>query len=79
MSIYSELLKDTYKNMRLSFIEIFAGKTTEITELEEKTMLLHEILDNLKEMKTFVAQRCDDVSRCHYCDYTLLCERGSFL
>jgi len=79
MSIYSELLKNTYKNMRLSFIEIFAGKTTEITELEEKTILLYEILDDLIRMNILVAERCEDVSRCQYCDYTLLCERGKFL
>jgi RecB family exonuclease len=79
MSIYWELLKDVYPNVKLSFVEIFAGKTTEVTALEEKTAILYEILNELKEMRELVAQRCDDVRRCEYCDYTLLCERGTFL
>ena len=79
MSIYSELLKDTYKSMNLAFVEIFNGKTTEITELEAKTELLYETIDELKSMPKVVAEKCDDVSSCVYCDYTLLCERGVYL
>jgi inactivated superfamily I helicase/CRISPR/Cas system-associated exonuclease Cas4 (RecB family) len=79
MSIYSELLKNTYKNMNLAFLEIFNGKTTEITELEAKTELLHEMIDELNAMPKVVAEKCDDVSYCVYCDYTLLCERGVYL
>ncbi len=79
MSIYSELLKDKFKDLRLAFVEIFNGKTTEITALEEKTELLYEIIDELKSTKEVIAQRCDDVSQCQYCDYTLLCERGVYL
>jgi inactivated superfamily I helicase/RecB family exonuclease len=79
MSIYSELLKDKYKGLNLAFVEIFNGKTTEITALEEKTELLHEIVGELKSMNEVVAERCDDVSRCQYCDYTLLCGRGVYL
>jgi len=26
-----------------------------------------------------VAEKCDDVSSCQYCDYTLLCGRGVYL
>ncbi len=79
MSIYSELLKDRYKELNLAFIEIFNGKMTDITELEEKTELLHEIVADLKSMKRVVAERCEEVSRCTFCDYTLLCERGVYL
>lgn len=79
MSIYWELLKETYQNIELDFIEIFNGTMSEITELEAKTQQLHEIVGELKSMKEVVAQRCDEVSRCLYCDYTLLCERGDYL
>lgn len=79
MSIYSELLKDKFQDLTLAFIEIFDGKTTEITALEEKTERLYEIIAELKSMDEVVAQRCEDVSACQYCDYTLLCERGVYL
>ena len=79
MSIYSELLKNSYKNINLAFIEIFHGKTTQITELEAKTELLYETIDELKAMPRVVAQKCENVSNCVYCDYTLLCERGDYL
>jgi len=79
MSIYSEILKSTYTNMTLAFVEIFNGKTTEITQLEEKTEMLHEIIGDLRSTNSVVAERCEDVGRCQYCDYTLLCERGVYL
>jgi len=79
MSIYSEILKETYRHMNLYFVEIFNGKTTEITELEEKTKLLYEIIGELREMNSVVAEKCENVSSCVYCDYTLLCERGVYL
>jgi CRISPR/Cas system-associated exonuclease Cas4 (RecB family) len=79
MSIYSELLKDKYKGLNLAFVEIFIGKMTDITVLEEKTELLHETIGELKAMKKVVAERCEEVSRCTFCDYTLLCERGVYL
>ena len=79
MSIYSELLKDRYKGLNLGFVEIFIGKITDITVLEEKTELLYETIGELKSMKKVVAERCEEVSRCTFCDYTLLCERGVYL
>ncbi len=79
MSIYYELLKDKFKDLNLAFVEIFNGKITEITALEEKTELLYEIIDELKSTKEVMAYRCEDVSRCQYCNYTLLCGRGVYL
>jgi hypothetical protein len=79
MSIYSELLKDRYRGLKLAFVEIFSGKMTEITALEEKTELLYETIGELKAMKRVEAERCEEVSRCTFCDYTLLCERGVYL
>ena len=79
MSIYSEILKPIYKNMNLFFIEIFNGKSSEITKLEEKTELLYEIINDLRATKKVVASKCEDVTLCQYCDYTLLCDRGVYL
>ncbi len=79
MSIYSEILKDKYSNMKLAFIELFNGNIVPITELEAKTKILYEIIDNLKDTKEVVASKCEDLSRCNYCDYTLLCQRGDYL
>jgi len=79
MSIYSELLKVHYQELHLVFIELFNGKMSEITELEAKTEQLHRVIGELKNMNKMVAERCDDVNRCSYCDYTLLCERGVYL
>ena len=80
MSIYSEILKSTYQNMELAFIEIFGNELmSPITNLEEKTKLLLEHIEEIKAMKSVTAYRCEEMSRCQYCDYTLLCERGKYL
>jgi len=79
MSIYSQLLKSSYSNMELAFIELFNGKITPITELEVKTELLLENISQIKQLKRVECERCEDISRCQYCDYTLLCERGGYL
>jgi len=79
MSIYSELIKEKFANIELAFVEIFEGKTTPITQLEEKTALLHEIIGELKSTQRVVAEKCEEISKCQYCDYTLLCGRGVYL
>ena len=79
MSIYAELLKSNYSDVHLAFVEIFQGTMTDITELEAKTEILYETITELKSMNQVIAERCEEVSRCLYCDYTLLCERGSYL
>ncbi len=79
MSIYSELLKPYYSNIHLVFIELFKGKMTPITELKTKTQMLYGIIEELKGLKEIEAVRCEDISKCQYCDYTLLCQRGEYL
>ncbi|MCK4441784.1 MAG: PD-(D/E)XK nuclease family protein, partial [Sulfurovaceae bacterium] len=79
MSIYSELLKNSYSNIELAFVELFNGKITPIAELEVKTELLRENISQLKQLNKVVCGRCEDISRCQYCDYTLLCKRGDYL
>ncbi len=80
MSIYHELLKSKYQNIELAFVELFGNDTlSSITLLQEKTKLLLEHITEIKEMKNVVASRCDEVSHCQYCEFTLLCERGEYL
>ena len=79
MSIYSELLKNQYSNIELAFVELFNGRITPITELEQKTELLYEHISDIKSLDRVICEKCEDVSRCQYCDYTLLCERGEYL
>jgi RecB family exonuclease len=80
MSIYYEILKSEYQNIDLAFVELFdKGEIVPITLLDEKTELLHETIRELREFNKVVAERCSEVSRCQYCDFTLLCERGDYL
>ncbi|SFV61891.1 FIG00388203: hypothetical protein [hydrothermal vent metagenome] len=80
MSIYHELLKDNYQNIELAFIELFnSGGIVPITALSEKTELLYETISEIKGMNRVVCERCEEISRCQYCDFTLLCERGIYL
>ncbi len=79
MSIYSEILKNRYSNIELAFIELFNGDIVPIIELKAKTKILYNIIDNLKDTKEIIASKCEDLSRCNYCDYTLLCQRGDYL
>ncbi|MCK4440434.1 MAG: PD-(D/E)XK nuclease family protein, partial [Sulfurovaceae bacterium] len=79
MSIYSELLKNSYRNIELAFIEIFNGKITPITKLEVKTDILRENIAKLKQINNLVCQKCEDIRKCQHCDYTLLCQRGNYL
>ena len=80
MSIYHELLKTEYQNIELAFVELFGTEViSPITLLKEKTEILLEHISELKEMKQVIATRCEEVSRCQYCAFTLLCERGDYL
>ena len=80
MSIYHALLSPKYHNLTLAFMKILeAGKVEEITALEEKNALLGAHIVDLKQTKSFVAHKCEEVKKCHYCAFVLLCERGEYL
>jgi len=80
MSIYHMLLSSKYPNLELYFIQILEdGNLISIKELETKNQLLLEHLDAIKKQTTFSPTKCDDLSLCKYCDYTLLCGRGEYL
>ncbi len=80
MSIYHQILQTKYQNSNLAFLKIFEnGEIEEITVLEEKNELLFEHIIELKQTKGFVASKCEDLQKCKYCEFTLMCERGTYL
>ncbi len=80
MSIYHQILQSKYQNINLAFLKIFEeGEVEEITVLEEKNELLFEHIIELKQTKSFVAEKCEDLQKCKYCEFTLMCERGEYL
>lgn len=80
MSIYHHLLSPKYTNLSLAFVKLFEeGKMEAVTALEEKNELLGEHLITLKQTKSFIAQKCEDLQKCKYCEFALMCERGEYL
>jgi len=80
MSIYHAMISSKYQNINLAFMKILEkGEREEITALEEKNALLAEHIIELKQTKSFVAEKCDNLQKCKYCEFTLLCERGEYL
>jgi RecB family exonuclease len=80
MSIYHHMLSSKYQNITLAFVKILEnGEMEEITSLEEKNALLAEHIIALKQTKSFVAEKCEDLQKCKYCEFTLMCGRGTYL
>ncbi len=80
MSIYDLLLRSGYKDIDLAFVVPLEDEPFIFVEaLEEKNMLLLKHIEELKETSSFLAQRCEDLKRCRWCPYQLLCERGEYL
>lgn len=80
MSIYYYMLSEKYQNINLAFMKILEqGEIEEITVLEEKNALLAQHIIELKQTKGFAAEKCDNLQKCKYCEFTLLCERGEYL
>ena len=80
MSIYHALLSAKYQNVSLAFMKILEkGEVEEITVLEEKNALLAEHIIALKQSQSFVAKKTDDLQKCKYCEFALMCERGEYL
>jgi len=80
MSIYAFLLRDKYPKLDLAFFRILEDKPIEyIKELDAKNELLLEHIESIKNTKEFDASKCDELSRCIYCPYRLLCERGEYI
>ncbi|WP_295421337.1 PD-(D/E)XK nuclease family protein [Sulfurovum sp.] len=80
MSIYHHILSSKYQNITLAFVKILQnGEMEEITALEEKNALLEEHIIELKQTKRFAARKCEDLQKCKYCEFALMCERGEYL
>jgi inactivated superfamily I helicase/RecB family exonuclease len=80
MSIYSQLLAGKYQNISLAFLKILdGGEMQEVTLLEERNALLEEHIAILKQTKHFVAEKCEDLQKCKWCEFTLMCGRGEYL
>ncbi|WP_309496322.1 PD-(D/E)XK nuclease family protein [Sulfurovum sp.] len=80
MSIYLQLLAGKYQNISLAFLKILdGGAMQEVTLLEERNALLEEHIDTLKQTKSFVAEKCEDLQKCKWCEFTLICGRGEYL
>jgi hypothetical protein len=74
------MLLGKYQNINLAFVKILeGGATEEITALEAKNELLAQHIIELKQTKGFVAQKCEDLQKCKYCEFTLMCGRGEYL
>ena len=80
MSIYESLLRPEYPRLDLAFVTPLEERAfVPVAALEEKNALLAEHLEELKTTRSFVAERCEDLKRCSWCPYQLLCERGEYL
>ena len=80
MSIYQQMLSTKYQNINLAFVKIFEnGDIEEITALDEKNERLAEVIVELKQTKSFVAEKCEDLQKCKWCEFTLICGRGEYL
>ncbi|WP_373033026.1 PD-(D/E)XK nuclease family protein [Sulfurovum sp.] len=80
MSIYMQLLAGKYQNISLAFLKILdGGKMQEVTLIEERNALLEEHIVTLKQTKSFVAEKCEDLQKCKWCEFTLMCGRGEYL
>ena len=79
MNIYYLLFKD-FEIEDLVFWELFdRGEAISLVEFEKRSELLISNLKSLKETKSFVAKRCDDLNRCRFCEYRVICQRGEFI
>ena len=80
MSIYHHILSKKYKNINLAFVKLFEnGKIEEITALKEKNERLEEVIVELKQTNKFTAEKTDNLQKCKFCEFTLMCERGDYL
>jgi len=80
MSIYYHMLSSKYQNINLAFMKILEkGELEEITAMEEKNELLAQHLIDLKQTKSFVAVKTDDLKKCKWCEFALMCERGTYI
>jgi len=80
MNIYAKLLDKPANKIDFAFVEILNGGDFIYLEgIEEKEEKLLEHIEYLKSQKSYKASRCEELSKCRYCPYQLLCHRGEYL
>jgi len=80
MSIYDQMLQGKYQNINLAFVKLFEkGEIEEITALDEKNKRLFNVIIELKQTRSFIAKKTEDLQKCKFCEFTLMCERGEYL
>jgi RecB family exonuclease len=80
MPIYYRMLQGRYQNLSLAYCKILEqGKMQEVMHLDERLALLDEKVGELRRTEGFVAERCEDLNRCTYCEFRLMCGRGEYL
>jgi len=80
MNIYARLLDLPVSNSDYMFIEILnGGKENYVNDMQQKDEKLIEHIEYLKSQKTLVAEQTEDLQKCRYCAYQLLCHRGEYL
>jgi len=80
MAIYHQLLQKRYQHISLAYIKLFEqGQKQFVTLLDEQEALLAEHVVSLKQTTSFVAQKCDALENCRFCEFALMCERGEYL
>ncbi len=80
MSIYQTIVSHIYPDPQPFFVKLFENGTFEpYSAPEEKNAILMEHIRELVETESFEALRCEELNKCRYCPYALLCERGEYL
>ncbi|MBN2767512.1 MAG: PD-(D/E)XK nuclease family protein, partial [Campylobacterales bacterium] len=80
MNIYTHLLQKRYKQIRSAYVKIFdIQQFEEPKAFEQKDVLLLEQIKQIKNIKEFTPNKCEDLTRCTYCEFRLTCQRGEYL
>jgi RecB family exonuclease len=80
MNIYLFLFSRQFDIEGLLFSELFdGGNLIALKDVDRKNELLLSHIDELKSTKSFVTERCDDLTTCRFCQYRVMCQRGEFI
>lgn len=80
MSIYEILQKQVSPHVNMGFLRIFEdGKIEDLTEPEEKRALLLKNIKELKETSLLIPAKTEDLKKCRFCEFQLICKRGEYL
>jgi RecB family exonuclease len=79
MNIYYLLLSKDFEIEDMVFWGLFDGDAISLIEAKRKEELLLSHIQELKSTTSFIAKRCDDIKKCRFCEYQIMCQRGSFI